>query len=183
MVSVVIPCLNEAANLPPLLDTLRAQEAPLHEVIVVDNGSTDGSPEVVRDYQRRHADWPLRLLTCAKPGAAAALNVGITAATGDFRLDGKGWASLDGQARVEAVLRREAQPGRRQRVAARHPTGADDILRPAPHRASQRPQRAGCGASRSSGCLRETAGGGLAATPTGRRLAKERLVQIKRSDG
>jgi len=28
---------------------------------------------------------------------------------------------------------------------------------------------------------RETAGGGLAATPTGRRLAKERLVQIKRS--
>jgi L-serine dehydratase len=30
---------------------------------------------------------------------------------------------------------------------------------------------------------RETAGGGLAATPTGRRLAKERLYQIKRSDG
>jgi L-serine dehydratase len=30
---------------------------------------------------------------------------------------------------------------------------------------------------------RETAGGGLAATPTGRRLARERLVQIKRSDG
>jgi L-serine dehydratase len=29
---------------------------------------------------------------------------------------------------------------------------------------------------------RETAGGGLAATPTGRRLARERLVQIKRSD-
>ena len=30
---------------------------------------------------------------------------------------------------------------------------------------------------------RETAGGGLAATATGRRLAKERLYQIKRSDG
>lgn len=30
---------------------------------------------------------------------------------------------------------------------------------------------------------RETAGGGLAATPTGRRLARERLVQLKRSDG
>jgi L-serine dehydratase len=29
---------------------------------------------------------------------------------------------------------------------------------------------------------RETAGGGLAATPTGRRLARERLVQIKRSE-
>jgi L-serine dehydratase len=29
---------------------------------------------------------------------------------------------------------------------------------------------------------RETAGGGLAATPTGRRLAKERLVQIKKGD-
>jgi L-serine dehydratase len=30
---------------------------------------------------------------------------------------------------------------------------------------------------------RETAGGGLAATPTGRRLAKERLVELKRAGG
>ena len=89
-VSVIIPCLNEASYLPRLLDTLRADPAPLHEVVVVDNGSRDGSPDVVRDYQSRHADWPLRLVTCARPGAAAALNVGISSATGDVivRLDG-----------------------------------------------------------------------------------------------
>jgi len=90
VVSVVIPCLNEASHLPSLFDALRAQETPLHEVIVVDNGSTDASPDVVRDYQRRHPAWPLRLLACPKPGAAAALNVGIASATGDIivRLDG-----------------------------------------------------------------------------------------------
>ncbi len=90
IVSVVIPCRNEAAHLPRLLEALRAQEAPLHEVIVVDNGSLDGSAEVIRDCQRAYPAWPLRLLECQKPGVAAALNMGIEAATGDVivRLDG-----------------------------------------------------------------------------------------------
>lgn len=89
-VSVVIPCLNEADHLVGLLDAVRAQTAVLHEVIVVDNGSRDGSQGIVEDYQRRYAPWPLRLVTCARPGAAAALNVGIATATGEVivRFDG-----------------------------------------------------------------------------------------------
>ncbi len=46
--SLVIPCYNEAANLPLLLD--RCKELTRHgdvEVILVDNGSTDNSPEVL----------------------------------------------------------------------------------------------------------------------------------------
>jgi len=48
--SLVIPCYNEAANLPLLVG--RCAEAftdPANEVILVDNGSTDRSPEVLRD--------------------------------------------------------------------------------------------------------------------------------------
>ena len=82
LVSVVIPCLNEAAHLPGLLESLLGQDTAVHEVIVVDNGSTDGSRDIVANYQRRHADWSLRLLTCPTAGAAAAMNVGIEAASG-----------------------------------------------------------------------------------------------------
>jgi glycosyltransferase involved in cell wall biosynthesis len=90
LVSVVIPCLNEAPFLRTLLDSLRAQDAPIHEVIVVDNGSTDGSGDLVMAYQRQHPGWPLRLMTCSTQGAAAAMNVGVAGASIDIiiRLDG-----------------------------------------------------------------------------------------------
>jgi GT2 family glycosyltransferase len=49
--SVVIPCLNEAAVLPRVLDALFAQDLPREEfeIIIVDGGSDDGSAELARD--------------------------------------------------------------------------------------------------------------------------------------
>ena len=47
MISVVIPTLNEAGNLPQLLQTLRA-EAALTEIIVVDGGSRDTTVALAR---------------------------------------------------------------------------------------------------------------------------------------
>jgi 4-hydroxybenzoate polyprenyltransferase len=46
--SVVIPCRDEAARLPAILAALGAQDHPELEVIVVDDGSSDGSAEVAR---------------------------------------------------------------------------------------------------------------------------------------
>ena len=90
LVSVVIPCLNEAMHLDSLLDAIRAQDVAIHEVIVVDNGSSDDSQAIVERYRQRQPSLPLLTLTCSIPGAAAAMNVGIRAATGDIivRLDG-----------------------------------------------------------------------------------------------
>jgi len=90
LVAVVIPCLNEELTLPLLLDALRAQDAPVHEVIVVDNGSTDRSRDVVAAHRSAHPLWPLRLLESGRPGAAAAMNVGVGAASAEIivRMDG-----------------------------------------------------------------------------------------------
>jgi glycosyltransferase involved in cell wall biosynthesis len=89
-VSVVIPCRDEAEFIEELLDAVRAQDLAPVETILVDNGSTDGSVEIVNAYAARYPGMRLRVLHCARPGAAAAMNTGIRAATGDVivRIDG-----------------------------------------------------------------------------------------------
>ncbi len=89
-VSVVITCRDEAQHIEELLEALRAQVLPPMETIVVDNGSTDGSAAIIDAYAKRHPEMALRVIPCARPGAAAAMNTGITAATGDLivRIDG-----------------------------------------------------------------------------------------------
>ena len=48
MISVIIPSLNEASNLGPMLDALYVEE-PVSEVIVVDGGSTDGTADIAAE--------------------------------------------------------------------------------------------------------------------------------------
>lgn len=88
--SVVIPARNEALNLPGLLDevaeTLKASGIPFREVIVVDDGSTDGTPSIAaRAGARvvRHAEGL---------GNGAAVKRGIREAKGQWivLLDGDG---------------------------------------------------------------------------------------------
>ncbi|MCB1173628.1 MAG: glycosyltransferase [Leptospiraceae bacterium] len=47
-ISIVIPCLNEARELPNLLDSIRAQSFQNYEIIVADAGSTDNTVELAR---------------------------------------------------------------------------------------------------------------------------------------
>ncbi|MCU1594809.1 MAG: glycosyl transferase family 2 [Frankiales bacterium] len=75
-VSVVIPVLNGAAALERCLTALHAQvDAPAFEVIVVDNGSVDGSATIARNH-------PLRPTVLQEPrrGSYAARNTGVAAA-------------------------------------------------------------------------------------------------------
>jgi glycosyltransferase involved in cell wall biosynthesis len=75
-VSVVIPALNEAESLPHVLARI---PAGVHEVILVDGASTDGTMEVAR---RIRPD--IRLVTQERRGKGAALRAGFEAATGDI---------------------------------------------------------------------------------------------------
>lgn len=53
LVSVVIPCLNRAHYLVPTLESVLHQDYPFIECIVVDGASTDGTVEILRQYEQR----------------------------------------------------------------------------------------------------------------------------------
>lgn len=78
-VSVVIPCYNAERYIAATLRSVLAQDAGPMEVIVVDDGSRDGSVALVR------AQFPeVRLIEQANAGVAAARNRGIGAARGEW---------------------------------------------------------------------------------------------------
>lgn len=85
-ISVVLPVFNEAQNLGRLLDRLQSLELPDSEVIVVDDGSTDGSGEIAEKRGVRLVRHPYNI------GNGAAIKSGIRAARGRLLvlMDGDG---------------------------------------------------------------------------------------------
>ena len=80
--SVVIPCYNEVATIGRILEAVRAAPWPAIEVIVVDDGSTDGTRELLSGELRDHIDH--LELHATNRGKGAALRSGIRRATGDL---------------------------------------------------------------------------------------------------
>lgn len=78
-ISVVIPAYNAAPTLPATLDSVLAQSRPAEEVIVVDDGSTDATADILAAYGNR-----ITIVTQPNGGLAAARNAGCAAASGDL---------------------------------------------------------------------------------------------------
>lgn len=78
MISVVMPCYNAGKYVARAIESTLAQTRPVGEVIVIDDCSTDDSPEVASRY-------PVAILrTPGNSGPSAARNLGIAAARGDL---------------------------------------------------------------------------------------------------
>lgn len=78
-VSVVIPAYNAAATISRAIDSCLAQTIPLSQIIVVDDGSSDGLAEIVQGYGA-----PVTLIRQSNSRTAAARNRGLDAAIGEF---------------------------------------------------------------------------------------------------
>lgn len=80
LVSIIIPCHNAALWLAATLESALAQTWPQKEIILVDDGSTDDSLTIARQYEQRG----VTVFSQPNRGASAARNAGLRAAHGDF---------------------------------------------------------------------------------------------------
>lgn len=93
LISIVIPCKNEAANLPPLFDEIAtAMGGRAFEVVVVDDGSTDNTGDVLAE-QAAQREFPVRHIRHDRStGKSLAVRSGAFAASGTIvaTIDGDG---------------------------------------------------------------------------------------------
>ena len=82
LVSVIIPVYNVAPYLNETLDSVVSQSYENLEIIIVDDGSNDGSGEICDEYAAR--DKRIRLVHQENRGVSAARNVALDLATGDY---------------------------------------------------------------------------------------------------
>jgi GT2 family glycosyltransferase len=83
-ISIIIPFLNASEHLPNCLQALEAQKAEEAEIILIDNGSSDYSAQIVRDFISNHPEVQMVLLKEETPGASAARNTGAKKARGHW---------------------------------------------------------------------------------------------------
>lgn len=83
-ISVIVTSYNAEATLARTLDSILAQTFADFELLVVDDGSTDGTRSIVRDYTLK--DSRIRLVEAEHLGVAAARQKGIDSANGTFTI-------------------------------------------------------------------------------------------------
>jgi glycosyltransferase involved in cell wall biosynthesis len=77
-VTVVVPVYNSRGTIGKCLDSLTALDHPSFEIIVLDDGSTDGTPETCESYTR------VKTVRLKRGGPSRARNLGIDLAAGEF---------------------------------------------------------------------------------------------------
>ena len=79
-VSIIVPAYNEEENLATTIEALLEADYPLKEIIIVDDGSTDGTLNIAR----RYIDRGVKVCHKENGGKASAINYGLLFATGEI---------------------------------------------------------------------------------------------------
>lgn len=82
MLSVIVPVYNASKYLRPCLDSILSQSYPDFEVLLVDDGSTDGSETICDEYAQ--GDSRIRVFHKTNGGVSSARNLGLNQAQGEF---------------------------------------------------------------------------------------------------
>lgn len=95
LISMIVPVYNVAAYLPRCLDSIVGQTYGNLEILLVDDGSTDGSGEICHRYAR--ADQRIRVIHQENRGVSAARNAGLEEMTGEYVMfvDSDDWIGPD----------------------------------------------------------------------------------------
>lgn len=105
LISVIMPCYNAAPFVAEAIESVMRQSYGMVELIVVDDGSSDGSVDIV---ERLRANYPdrIRMLTQLHAGPYPARNLGEKAARGGYLafLDADDWWTLDCLEKLHAAL-------------------------------------------------------------------------------
>ena len=91
-----IPAFNEAGTILRTVKSLLAADYPAakKEIIVVDDGSTDNTAQIVRKFVKQNPKVSVRVISKSNGGKASALNVALSKAKGDF------FAVVDADSRI-----------------------------------------------------------------------------------
>lgn len=88
-ISIVIPAYNQGEYIEDCLDSAYNQTTQAHEIIVVNDGSTDDTQEIAERYMFKEfplIDSPVKVINQVNKGLPSARNTGIMASSGDYIL-------------------------------------------------------------------------------------------------
>ena len=107
VVSIIIPCRNEATHIVDVLTCLLQQEFGEYEIIIVEDGSTDNTHELIEAWRTSHPEVNLRMLVNQAGTIPGGLNEAIQVANGPViaRLDGHALSSKTYLRRAVELLR------------------------------------------------------------------------------
>lgn len=83
-ISIIIPVYNVENYLEECLESVTSQDYPALEIIAIDDGSTDRSSEILRDFESKHHN--VKIISTPNRGQSSARNEGLKIAKGDFIL-------------------------------------------------------------------------------------------------
>ncbi|MBI5142773.1 MAG: glycosyltransferase [Nitrospirae bacterium] len=104
LVSIITPCFNAAGTIRDTIESVLGQTYPNIEYIVIDGGSSDGTVDIIREYEPRFRDR-MRWVSEPDGGIYDAMNKGIRMARGEIigTINADDWYERDAVERIVAV--------------------------------------------------------------------------------